>query len=189
MSRPSRRLRGSVLFVLAFLLMASGAIRLGMNVGHAMAGAQEGAEHPEAPPLDCPQPPVALTAALQERESRARAQETALAERMAALDLAQEVIDRRMAELAEAESGLRATLALADSAAEKDLAQLTEVYQTMKPKDAARLFNGMDPQFAAGFLGRMGPQEAAAILSGMTEERAYAVSALMAGRNANVPKE
>lgn len=108
---------------------------------------------------------------------------------MAALDLAEDVISRRIAELEKAEQALRDTLAIADQASEKDLLQLTELYQAMKPKDAAALFNGMDPEFSAGFLGRMRPAEAAAIMSGMEAEKAYAVSALLAGRNANAPRE
>ena len=77
---------------------------------------------------------------------------------------------------------------LADGAAEKDIQNLTAVYQAMKPKDAAALFETMSPEFAAGFLGRMPPEAAAAILSGMSSEAAYGVSVIVAGRNAEVPK-
>lgn len=70
---------------------------------------------------------------------------------MAALDLAEDVISRRIAELEKAEQALRDTLAIADQASEKDLLQLTELYQAMKPKDAAALFNGMDPEFSPAF--------------------------------------
>jgi flagellar motility protein MotE (MotC chaperone) len=88
-----------------------------------------------------------------------------------------------------AEEELKATLALADGAAEDDIARLTAVYQAMKPKDAAALFETMSPEFAAGFLGRMPPDSAAAILSGMSSEAAYGISVIVAGRNADVPKE
>ena len=82
------------------------------------------------------------------------------------------------------EDELKATLALADGAAEADIERLTAVYQAMKPKDAAALFETMAPEFAAGFLGRMPPEAAAAILSGMSPEAAYGVSVIVAGRNA-----
>ncbi len=72
---------------------------------------------------------------------------------------------------------------------EKDIQNLTAVYQAMKPKDAAALFETMSPDFAAGFLGRMPPDSAAAILSGMSAEAAYGVSVIVAGRNADVPKD
>lgn len=193
MSRARKRAGRGALFILALLLMASGSLRIGTNVGQALAsqGDQATAE-PEAeatPALNCPAPPLALAEALKEREQQVSIRETALEERLAALDLAESVIETRLAALVEAEEKLRATIALADGAAEGDLARLTEVYQAMKPKDAAALFDGMDPEFAAGFLGRMRPEAAAAILSGMSSERAYSVSAILAGRNANVPRE
>ena len=87
------------------------------------------------------------------------------------------------------EAKLRATLAVADGAAEADVERLTAVYQAMKPKDAAALFETMSPDFAAGFLGRMAPESAAAILSGMSAEAAYGISVIVAGRNAKAPKE
>ena len=103
--------------------------------------------------------------------------------------IAETEIDRKMAALEEAEANLRATLALANGAAEEDLARLTDVYANMKPKQAAALFEEMDPNFAAGFLGRMRPDAAAAILAGLTPRAAYTISVVLAGRNADVPKE
>jgi len=91
--------------------------------------------------------------------------------------------------MAAVEQELRATLALADGAAEQDLQRLTAVYQAMKPKDAAALFDAMSPEFAAGFLARMTPEAAAAILSGMSPETAYGVSVIVAGRNVGVPRQ
>ncbi|TKA97657.1 hypothetical protein FAZ78_04745, partial [Cereibacter changlensis] len=107
----------------------------------------------------------------------------------AALTLAGQAIDAKLAELAAAEAALSETLARADGASEGDLTRLTSVYETMKPKDAAALFEAMAPEFAAGFIGRMRPDAAAAVLSGMSAEAAYSISVLLAGRNALVPKE
>ena len=91
--------------------------------------------------LCCPQQ---LAASLSDRESRLAVQEAALNDRIAALALADETITQRLAELQAAEEQLRSTLALADGAAEEDIARLVAVYETMKPKDAARLFDAMD---------------------------------------------
>lgn len=193
-SKPAPRRKGGrgALVILALLLAASGALRLGDGIGVAMAlteslDEKDGADGPSAA-LDCPLPPLALAEALSEREAKLETQEMALQDRLAALALADQAIEIRMAKLAEAEASLNETLARADGAAEADLTRLTEVYQTMKPKDAAALFSTMAPEFSSGFLGRMRPDSAAAVLSGMTPESAYAVSALLAGRNANVPK-
>lgn len=188
MIRPGSR---GVLWILALFLAASGALRIGSEVG--LAFAKAGPDAPgttgTAPPLVCEQPPAALAAALTLREEKVAASESVLAERVAALALAEEAATARLAELESAESRLRGTLALADGAAEDDLLRLTAVYETMKPKDAARLFEAMTPEFAAGFLGRMRPDAAAAVFSGMSPQASYAVSAILAGRNAAVPKE
>ena len=175
------------LVILALFLATSGALRLGSEIGTAMANAADPEAGAEAP-LNCPAPPLALAEALLARETDVAQQESALADRMAALDLAEAAIDARMTDLAAAEAELKSTLALADGAAENDLARLTAVYESMKPADAAALFTAMAPEFAAGFLGRMRPETAAAVLSGMAPEAAYDISTLIAGRNTLVPK-
>ena len=198
--RARRRAGRGALFLLAIILAASGALRLGLGIGQALARAPSDtmpAAHdgmaPDArkadPPLDCPAPPLAVAAALSLREARVTTQEAALADRTAALALTEAAVTGRLAELQEAEAKLSETLARSDGAAEGDLARLTTVYETMKPKDASALFAAMDTEFAAGFLGRMKPDAAAAILAGMRPDAAYAVSVLLAGRNAMVPKE
>lgn len=174
----------SVLLILAVILAAGGALRLGVGVGGAMANNAKESDLP----LNCPVPPAALAAALSAREAQVQAKEEKLAQRMSALTLADQAITKRMEELQAAEEELKKTIAIADGASEKDLTQLTAVYEAMKPADAAALFQTMAPQFAAGFLGRMQPTSAAAILTGMDPAKAYEVSVLLAGRNANAPK-
>jgi flagellar motility protein MotE (MotC chaperone) len=188
MMRPGGR---GVLWILALFLAASGALRIGSEVGLAFAKSAPDAPDPasEAPAMICKDPPAALARALSEREAKVATSEAALDERMAALDLAETAVTARIAELEATETRLRETLALADGAAEDDLLRLTAVYETMKPKDAARLFEAMTPEFAAGFLGRMRPDAAAAVFSGMSAEASYAISVILAGRNAEVPKE
>jgi flagellar motility protein MotE (MotC chaperone) len=186
-ARRGRRAGRGALVILALLLASSGALRVGAGVGQAMARAPEAVE--DGAPLTCPEPPLALAQALNEREAQVATREAALADRMAALALADTAIEQRLAALTAAEAELSETLARADGAAEDDLARLTSVYETMKPKEAAALFTAMAPEFAAGFLGRMRPEAAAAVLSGMSAEAAYGISVLLAGRNARVPKE
>ena len=185
MTRRRRPQGRGILGILAVTLLASGAIRLGLGVGAAVANAPA----VSAEPLVCPEPPLALAQALTQREARVAAQEGALEDRLAALALANQAIESRLLALSDAESKLAATISMADGAAETDLTRLTSVYESMKPKDAAPLFEQMAPEFAAGFLGRMKPDQAAAILGGITSENAYAVSVLLASRNAGAPTE
>ncbi len=185
-----RRAGQGALVIVALLFASSGALRLGSGIGAALAKSEDLPEaEPHAEPLAACETPTALAEALRLREDRVAVQEASLKDRLAALALADAAITQRLEELKAAEAELSATLALADGAAEADIDKLTAVYQAMKPKDAAALFETMSPEFAAGFLGRMPPESAAAILSGMSAEAAYGVSVIVAGRNADVPKE
>ena len=184
--KPARKPGRGALAIVAIILASSGALRLGSGIGRALAEAPAGTAMSD--PKTCPLPPVALAAALSAREQSVKTEEAAVAQRLAALALADQAISKRMGELKSAEDQMKKTLSLADGAAENDLAKLTAVYEAMKPADAATLFNKMDPEFASGFLGRMHPESAAAILSGMNPDVAYSISVLIAGRNANAPK-
>lgn len=187
MSRRRRAGQGA-LFIVAMLFASSGALRLGSGIGAALAKSDEEAAAEAPVPATC-EMPSALSEALTLREDRIAAQEAALQDRLAALALAEAAISTRMEEMKAVEDELKATLALADGAAEEDIQKLTAVYQAMKPKDAAALFETMSPEFAAGFLGRMSPESAAAILSGMSSEAAYGISVIVAGRNAGAPTD
>ena len=129
-----------------------------------------------------------LLRALIEREDRVEQRETHLDVREKALAVARTEIERRLQVLEDTEAQLRATLSRADSAAEDDVARLTAVYESMKPKDAAALFEEMEPEFAAGFLARMRPDVAASVMAGLKPQTAYTISVLLAGRNARAPK-
>ena len=192
-AKSSRRRAGrGALSLIAGVLVAGGFIRIGEGIGKVMAleaappevtaGAVGGTCAPDAGT-------AVLLAALQAREQRLSAHETALGERRQALGLVEKRVNGRLEELKTAEQELSATLALADKASEIDLAKLTTVYENMKPKDAALLFSVMDPDFAAGFLSRMRPESAAGVMAGLDPKAAYAVSAVLAGRNATVPKD
>ncbi len=191
-SRQSRfeRQKSRVLLAMTVLLIASAIIRVSDEAGMALAQATElasGLVDQSATTGNAPEI-AELLAALSSREQRLTEREQQMRERQQLLDEATRALDEKLIELNAAENSLRATIALATSAAEDDIMQLVNVYQAMKPKDAALLFEEMAPDFAVGFLGRMTPDAAARILSGLSPETAYAFSAVLAGRNANVPK-
>jgi flagellar motility protein MotE (MotC chaperone) len=131
----------------------------------------------------------ALLKAIQEREAQIAEREAYIDRRMQTLAVAEQRIREQMDALTEAESKLAATLNLADNATEEDVARLTEVYQRMKPTEAAGIFETMDIQFAAGFFSRMRPESSAAIMANLPADLAYSISVVMAGRNANAPRE
>lgn len=191
--KKSKRPAKGALMILALILVSSAVIRVVAGADQAIAKEKEPeiAQVGQPTPLQCePDPKLRpLLDALKRREANLQEQENEIRVRMQALAVADREIEKRMSELVAAEESLRATLTLADSAAEDDIARLTTVYENMKPKDAAALFGTMDPEFAAGFLGRMRPENAAGIMSGLDPAAAYTISVVLAGRNANVPKK
>jgi flagellar motility protein MotE (MotC chaperone) len=187
MMTPARILQRSLMWGIGACLVASAALRIGAHADAAVAAADK----PEVAtvPLSCPEPPAEIAKALLQREAALRTRETELTAEATRLDALRNEVEAQVATMQSAEDELRKTISLAEGAAERDVQQLTEIYQAMKPKDAAVLFNGMDPQFAAGFLGRMRPAVAAGIMAGMDPGAAYAISALLAGRNTDVPRQ
>lgn len=185
--------RGALLAI-AVMFCASGIVRLGAGTGEAIAKevASFNAD-PEghATPQQCQtEDGVAeVLAELMQREAKILSRENELAVLQHSVVLAKEQIQLNLVELQRAEEKLGATISLAEGAAEDDLTRLTSVYENMKPKDAAVLFGEMSPDFAAGFIARMRTDAAAQILAGISPEMAYSISAILAGRNANVPTE
>lgn len=190
--RKRRGGRGPLVAVAA-LLMVSAAIRFGEGVGQALARIPEPESPAEPagvePGCETPEDLRGLLNAFRARETRLTTREAAMEERMQALRVSEETINQRIEQLKQAETALRETIAMADSAAEDDLSRLTKIYENMKPQKAAALFEEMDPIFAAGFLGRMRPEAAAGIMAGLSPEAAQAFSVVIAGRNAEVPRE
>lgn len=183
--------RKGVLTIVAMLLLSSATLRVAIGATDALAQNTEARPNlPETPALTkCETPPdiAATLAALKQRDERLRTQENEMQQQTKALAAAKSDIEQKLAELVAAENALRNTMAIADSAAENDISALVAVYEAMKPKTAAALFEEMDAQFAAGFIRRMAPDAAAKIMAGLPPRSAYALSAILAGRNANIP--
>lgn len=191
-SRAGQRPARGVLLILSTFLIASAVLRFGDGFGRAFARPPDPAQDQSplaAQTCETPDDIKALLAALQERGRAFEVKETALSEREQALKLVEQEVAQKIAILETAEEDLRRMIALTERASENDVAQLTRVYESMKPKQAAALFEEMDPVFAAGFLGRMRPEAAADILAGLSPGAAHGVSVILAGRNASAPRE
>lgn len=178
---------------IALILFLSALVRLGGGTGSAIAleisalGDRISDDKEEI--LDISPELVALLDQTRERAAQLDLREAEIEARHQALMLVEQAVNDDIARLEDAEAKLRSTIAVANSAAESDLTQLTSVYENMKSEQAAELFERMEPSFAAGFLGRMRADTAAAILAGLEPDLAYSISVVLAGRNADVPRE
>lgn len=198
-SKRQKKRRGSgrgALLILAAVFMMSAGARLMSGTGAAIARELSQSVTPDAMKADAEggvcesdAETAMLMTSLRDREERISQDEKMLSLKMKALELARSEFTKNMAELQDAEERLASTMTVASSAARDDLDKLTTVYESMKPKDASALFEQMSPDFAAGFLGRMRSDAAAAVLAGLKPETAYTISVILAGRNANAPRE
>ncbi len=184
--KVARAPRGALVLLVACFFLSS-AFRL---VDLAPAAAQQvAAPTSQADAVGGAADTDALLAAIREREAVLNAREKEIEERLAFLAIVEEQYEQQRAELVAAEERLSRTLALAETAAEEDLTRLTAIYENVKPKQAAVIFDSMDTKFAAGVLGRMTPQAAGDILTLMDADKAYAISVILAARNMNAGRE
>ena len=139
----------------------------------------------------CPEPQDSeeLLELIMDRQENLDEFEQTLMDREQVLKVIKIQLEKKLEELEDAEKRLADSLAIADKAAEKDITRLTSVYENMKSKEAAEIFETMDITFAAGFLSRMRPDAAAGILSNVDTKVAYAISVVMAGRNVGAPTQ
>jgi len=200
-SKPKvkRKLRSGrgALWIIALVLGSSAVIRLASGTGAAIAREMSELSHGDMPQEQAAtaalcktdEETAALLESLMRRERDVEDKELLIAQKMKAIEVARAEVLSNMNALKEAEAKLESTMARSQNAAEDDLAKLTSVYESMKPKDAAALFEAMSPDFAAGFLGRMRSDAAGAIMAGLKPETAYTISVILAGRNAKAPTE
>lgn len=172
---------------LGLVFAASVALRLGTLDLTLISAAEASDPDPVASVVG---PTAPIRAALDEVSAlrdRLAAREATIDDRERAVEVAHVLIEDRLAVLEAAELRLQALIQRSDSAAEADLARLTEVYQTMEADQTAALFAQMDSNFAAGFLTRMTPAASGAIMAELDPTVAYTISVVIATRNAAAP--
>lgn len=130
----------------------------------------------------CLSPDIALVLASDREKLETRAHE--IEAREAALNAIETKLKSQMLAIKEAKASLDTDIQILEQAGNADLQHLVGMYQTMKPKQAAEIFNSMDPAFAAGFLREMNSEKAGLIMAQMDARKSYAISVIIAGRNA-----
>ena len=145
-SKKARSPRKILIFVVAMLLL-SGSLRLG-SVGIAIASSPEDTEPSteDGATLECVTDAETqeLMALLRERSDRVAEVEATQAQRQKDLVQAEAELLENLNKLEDAETRLSATIQRVDGASSDDVSRLTSVYESMKPKDAALLFEQMN---------------------------------------------
>jgi flagellar motility protein MotE (MotC chaperone) len=149
-------------------------------------GAPQAVESEGATKVTVPaEPPVsaaerALLLDLRQRKKILDQREAALAAREAALDAAERRIAGRVDELKTLEQRLIALDAERKQHQESSWAGLVKLYETMRPRDAATIFNDLDMNVVLPVVDRMKEAKAAAILAAMQPEKARQITTQLA---------
>jgi flagellar motility protein MotE (MotC chaperone) len=91
-------------------------------------------------------------------------------------------VDEKIAKLKEMQASLDAMIGKSQEQDDERLKSLVHIYENMKPKDAATIFEGMDMPSLLQLLTRMKDLKTAPILAAMAPDKARAVTVAMAQR-------
>jgi flagellar motility protein MotE (MotC chaperone) len=97
-------------------------------------------------------------------------------------------IDAKIAALKQLQVQINQMMGQRDAAQEKQIASLVKTYSAMKPKDAARIFNGLDENVLLEVAQAMKSDALAPVLAGMNAETAQKLTLRLASR-LNVPEK
>jgi flagellar motility protein MotE (MotC chaperone) len=131
------------------------------------------------------EPPVseserALLLDLRHRRQALEARERALDEREALLAAAQTKLTGRIEELGKLQAKLESLEAGREAHDQANWSGLVRIYEAMKPRDAAAIFDSLDMQVLLGVMDRMSERKAAPILAAMQPDRARLVTQMLA---------
>jgi flagellar motility protein MotE (MotC chaperone) len=99
------------------------------------------------------------------------------------LRVAENEIDKKIKQLKEYEQKLNELINKYSQKEQENVEALVKLYASMKPKDAARIFNTMDVDISVAILRGMKPSSSSAILSQMDAQKAQTITAELIGNN------
>lgn len=125
---------------------------------------------------------IDLLQALAGRRDQLEKRERTLDQREALLLAAEKRLEDRMTELDAIKLELQTLLARHSEQEDGRLRSLVRIYEAMKPKEAAQIFDKLEMGVLLGVVERMKENKVAPILASMQPERAKAVTAMLADR-------
>lgn len=117
---------------------------------------------------------------LLQRRQQLDEKEKALDQREALLQAGEKEISRKYTELTGLRNEIQDLLKKQSTEEDARIASLVKIYEGMKPKDAARIFNTLDMDILIDVVGKMSERKSAPILASMEAERARALTTLLA---------
>lgn len=125
---------------------------------------------------------IELLQSLADRRQELEQRERTLVQREGLLAAAEHRIDQKIGELNGIKTEIEDLIRKYDKQEEDQLASLVKIYETMKAKDAAKIFDALDMDILLQVIERMKASKTAPVLAAMTPERAKEVTARIAER-------
>ena len=125
---------------------------------------------------------VDVLTGLAKRRTELDAREQDLATRANLIAAAEQRVDGKIAQLKDLQNQMQTLLGQRDDAEQKQIASLVKTYASMKPKDAARIFNSLDDGVLLEVSAQMKPDVLGAILAGMQPDQAQKLTVKLANR-------
>ncbi|MDF3023323.1 MAG: Flagellar protein FlbB [Alphaproteobacteria bacterium] len=119
---------------------------------------------------------VEVLQSLSKRRDELDKRERMIGEREALLTAAGQEVDHKIAELNRLKGEIEALLGKQQTMEEERLVSLVKIYEGMKPKEAATIFNTLDLDVLLEVIGRMNERKASPILAAMDPDKARIVT-------------
>lgn len=116
---------------------------------------------------------------LSKRREDIEKREKALATREALLEAAERELDQKVRELGGLRTEIEGLMVKQSEEEQARIASLVKIYEGMKAKDAARIFNSLDTDVLLQVLTKMSERKSSPIIAEMDAERARTVTILM----------
>ncbi len=127
-------------------------------------------------PADFTQAELEVLQSLVKRREELEARQGEIEMQANLLDAAEKRIDDKIAELERLEATMQGLLERYDEEEEAKMKSLVKIYENMKPKDAARIFQELDMEVLLGVAERMREAKMAPILAQMDPSKAKAIT-------------
>ena len=147
-----------------------------------LAQAESPASGERVDPFNLGKSQIELLQSLADRRQELEERERTLVQREGLLAAAEHRIDQKIGELNGIKAEIEDLIRKYDEQEEEQLASLVKIYETMKAKDAAKIFDALDMDILLQVIERMKASKTAPVLAAMTPERAKEVTARIAER-------
>ena len=155
-----------------------------MDSGDAAKAGAPMAEAPQGSPEDeMSDAELATLQELAQRREQLDAREKELDTRAGLLAAGQKRVDEKIAELKELQATLQGLLKTYDEQETAKLKSLVKIYENMKPKDAAPIFEQLDMDTLLDIIERMSERKVAPVLAKMNPAKAKEVTDELARRH------